>query len=293
MLSESGLVFDDGVMACVDDTRFIISCSSSHADAVMAHLEHWRQDSFDPKRVHIHDTTVNWSTVTIAGPKASDIVAELGVLENLRDFPHMSLRFGDFEGEETRVARVSFTGDTSFEISVRNDHATALWRKTLEIGTKHGAGPVGAEALTVLRAEKGYILVGKDTDGETMPHDLGFGAPRLKKSAAFVGDRSLHSEKANSAARKQLVGLIVKDGEPMLPIGAHIVRNKNGKRRSVGYVTTSHDSPTLGRPIALALLEGGEHAMGEPVDLWHLGQARSAKIATSCAYDQEGARIDA
>ncbi|WP_299590484.1 2Fe-2S iron-sulfur cluster-binding protein [uncultured Tateyamaria sp.] len=293
MLNEAGLVFDDGVMACVDDTRFIISCSSSHADAVMAHLEHWRQDSFDPKRVHIHDTTVNWSTVTIAGPKASDIVAEIGVLENLHDFPHMSLRFGRFEGAEARVARVSFTGDTSFELSVRNDFAASLWRKAVEIGKKHGAGPVGAEALTVLRAEKGYILVGKDTDGETMPHDLGFGAPRLKKSAAFVGDRSLHSEKANSAARKQLVGLIVKDGEPMLPIGAHIVRNKNGKRRSVGYVTTSHDSPTLGRPIALALVEGGEHAMGEPVDLWHLGQARSAKIAASCAFDPEGARIDA
>lgn len=293
MLTEAGLVFDDGVMACVDNTRFIISCSSSHADAVMAHLEHWRQDSFDPKRVHIHDTTNNWSTVTVAGPQASRIVSELGVLDSLDDFPHMSLRFGTFEGHEARIARVSFTGDTSFEISVPNHAAASLWRKALDIGKPHGAGPVGAEALTVLRAEKGYILVGKDTDGETMPHDLGFSAPRLKKSAAFVGDRSLHTEKANSETRKSLIGLRVDEGEPALPIGAHIVAERNGKRQSLGYVTTSHDSPTLGRPIALALVDGNAAREGAPVTIWHLGEARKAMVVPPCAFDPDGARIDA
>lgn len=293
MLTETGLVFDDGVMACVDDNRFIISCSSSHADAVMAHLEHWRQDSFDPKRVHIHDTTNNWSTVTVAGPKASQMIKKLGVLESLDDFPHMALRFGAFEGHEARVARVSFTGDTSFEVSVPNHAAASLWRKTLEIGAPYGAGPVGAEALSVLRAEKGYVLVGKDTDGETMPHDLGFAAPRLKKSAAFVGDRSLHTEKANSENRKALVGLSVNDGEPMLPIGAHIVAEQNGKRQSMGYVTSSHNSPTLGRPIALALIESETAQEGATVTVWHLGKSRTAKVSPACAYDPEGVRIDA
>ncbi|WP_136440890.1 FAD-dependent oxidoreductase [Pacificoceanicola onchidii] len=293
MLAESGLVFDDGVMACVDDTRFIISCSSSHADAVMAHLENWRQDSFDPSRVHIHDTTANWSTVTIAGPKAQTILKALGVLEDMADFPHMSLRFGTFAGEEARVARVSFTGDTSYEVSVRNTVVARLWRKALEVGAQHGGGPVGAEALTVLRAEKGYILVGKDTDGETMPHDLGFAAPRARKSAAFVGDRSLHTAKANEETRKQLVGLSVPDGAPKLPIGAHVVAEEGGTRRSLGYVTTSHDSPTLNRPIALALVEAGQQAMGNPVKIWHLGQSHTATIAPACAFDPEGVRIDA
>lgn len=293
MLTETGLVFDDGVMACVDDNRFIISCSSSHADAVMAHLENWRQDSFDLKRVHIHDTTNNWSTVTVAGPKASQMIKELGVLKSLDDFPHMALRFGTFEGHEARVARVSFTGDTSFEVSVPNHVAASLWCKVMEIGAPHGAGPVGAEALTVLRAEKGYILVGKDTDGETMPHDLGFTAPRLKKSAAFVGDRSLHTEKANSENRKALVGLSVVDGEPMLPIGAHIVAEQNGKRRSLGYVTSSHNSPTLGRPIALALIAGEAAPEGTAVTVWHLGESRAATVSSACAFDPEGVRIDA
>ncbi|WP_282092058.1 FAD-dependent oxidoreductase [Epibacterium ulvae] len=293
MLTESGLVFDDGVIACVDETRFIISCSSSHADAVMAHLENWRQDSFDPDRVHVHDTTQNWSTVTIAGPKARAIVDALGVLDTLDDFAHMTLRFGAFEDVPARVARVSFTGDSSFEVSVPNSAAVRLWQRAIAAGKPHGAGPVGAEALVVLRAEKGYIIVGKDTEGETMPHDLGFGAPRLRKSAAFVGDRSLHTENANREDRKQFVGLSVEDGEPKLPIGAHIVTVQNGERRSLGYVTSSHDSPTLERPIALALVSGGLGAMGQPVEIYHMGKTRRATITPSCAFDTEGARIDA
>ncbi|WP_299083114.1 2Fe-2S iron-sulfur cluster-binding protein [uncultured Ruegeria sp.] len=293
VLTEGGLVFDDGVMACVDDTRFIISCSSSHADAVMAHLEHWRQDSFDPYRVHIHDASQNWSTVTIAGPKARAIVEELAVLDTLEEFAHMSLRLGAFEGAPARVARVSFTGDTSFEISVPNNAVSGLWQRAIAVGKPHGAGPVGAEALIALRAEKGYILVGKDTEGETMPHDLGFGAPRLRKSAAFVGDRSLHTDNANREDRKQLVGLSVDNGEPLLPVGAHIVTGQGSDRRSLGYVTSSHDSVALERPIALALVTGGLAAMGEKVEISHMGSSRHATITSSCAFDIEGVRIDA
>ncbi|WP_299606149.1 FAD-dependent oxidoreductase [uncultured Tateyamaria sp.] len=295
MLTEAGLVFDDGVLACINDNRFVISCSSSHADAVMAHLEHWRQDRFDPMRVHIHDITQNWSTVTIAGPKAKAIVAGLGVLDSLDDFPHMSLRLCTFEGAPARVARVSFTGDTSFEVSVQNISASALWNKAVAIGAPLGAGPVGAEALTVLRAEKGYILAGKDTDGETMPHDLGFAAPRLRKTAAFVGDRSLHSDTANRADRKSLVGLTVGPLEDPLPIGAHVVETSgsDGGVKSIGYITSSYHSPTLGQPVALALVSGGAEAMGKRVDIWHMGQTRFAAIASPCAFDPEGARIDA
>lgn len=293
MLSEAGLVFDDGVMACVDDNRFIISCSSSHADAVMAHLENWRQDRFDPSRVHIHDTTMNWSTVTVAGPKAREIISKLGVLESLDDFPHMSLKFGTFNDGPARVSRVSFTGDTSFEISVPNTAVRDLWRETIAIGAPLGAAPVGAEALTILRAEKGYILVGKDTDGETMPHDLGFAAPRLRKTAAFVGDRSLHSQKANLSDRKQLVGLAVAAKDGPLPIGAHIIETQGGKRRSLGYVTSSHHSPTLQSPIALALVSGGADAQDKTVTVWHMGKTREATIRSSCAFDPEGGRIDA
>lgn len=295
MLSEAGIVFDDGVMACIDDNRFVISCSSSHVDAVAAHLENWRHDSFDPDRVFVHDATQTWSTVTIAGPKASQIIADLNLSPEggWDEFPHMSWRAASYEGFEARISRVSFTGDTSYEISVPNRIASALWQRALECGAPHAAGPVGAEALSVLRAEKGYILVGKDTDGETMPHDLGFGAPRLKKSAAFVGDRSLHTATGNREDRKTLIGLESVSGPVALPIGAHIVDGAPGAWQSKGYVTSSYETTSTGAPIALGLVSVTGLDTDKPITLFHKGQTQQARIVSSCAFDREGSRIDA
>ncbi|MBR9650695.1 2Fe-2S iron-sulfur cluster-binding protein [Thalassovita aquimarina] len=294
MLTERGHIMDDGVIARLDRNRFLISCSSSHTDHVRAHLETWRQDGNDPDRIFIHDLTQAWSTVTVTGPKARDIVAALDIPLDLSAgaFPHMTLHYSSFDGTPVRIARVSFTGDLSYEISIRSSRAADLWQALAAAGEKLGACPVGIEALSVLRAEKGYILIGKDTEGETMPHDLGFGIPRQKKRAAFVGDRSLHMEGANRDDRKQLVGFSVEPGAPALPVGAHLV-GEGERPRSQGYVTTSHDSTTLGHPIALGLLERGADRIGERVTAWHQGQRFTATICAPCFFDAEGERLHA
>ncbi|MDQ2095540.1 2Fe-2S iron-sulfur cluster-binding protein [Rhodalgimonas zhirmunskyi] len=293
LLSEGGAVMDDGVIARVDQDRFVISCSSSHVDGVRTHLEAWRQDGNDPDRIFIHDTTQHWATVTMTGPKAREIVGALGLEVDLsaEAFPHMRLREVVWQGGPLRIARVSFTGDVSFELSIRASRAEELWQALIAAGAPLGAGPLGLEALSIMRAEKGYLIIGKDTDGETMPHDLGFGIPRQKKTVAFIGDRSLHNAKANSTARKQLVGLRVAEGAVMLPTGAHVV--EAGTQRSLGYVTSSYDSPTLDRPIALALIEDGVAQMGREVTIWHLGETRRATICGPCAFDPEGERLHA
>lgn len=225
MLTEGGVVMDDGVIARLDCNRFVISCSSSHVDSVRTHLEAWRQDGNDPDRLFVHDLTQHWATLTVTGPKARAIVAELALDIDLSPdaFPHMTLRETRFAASPLRVARVSFTGDVSFEMSTRRSKATDLLQALLMAAKRHGAAPIGIEALSVLRAEKGYVMIGKDTDGETMPHDLGFGVPRQKKTTAYIGDRSLHNAKANGARRKQLVGLSIEVGEKVLPIGAHLI----------------------------------------------------------------------
>jgi len=258
-------------------------------------LEAWRQDGNDPDRIFIHDTTQHWSTITIAGPKAREIVAtlDLGIDVSAEAFAHMTHHGGVFGGVTMRVARVSFTGDTSFEISIPSTQATALWDAAMDAGTPLGAGPIGIEALSVLRAEKGYIMVGKDTDGETMPHDLGFTVPRLKKTAAFIGDRGLHTPVANAPDRKQLVGLRVADGQVKLPVGAHLVEQRDGQKRSTGFVTSSYDSPTLGHPIALALVERGQARLGEDVMVWHNDDIRTAMISPATFFDPEGERLNA
>ncbi|MEO1284138.1 MAG: 2Fe-2S iron-sulfur cluster-binding protein [Pseudomonadota bacterium] len=294
MLSEGGIVYDDGVVARFGPDRFVISCSSSHVDGVRTHLEAWRQDGNDPDRIFVHDTTQHWATITVTGPIARDIVAALDLQTDISKdaLPHMSFLETIWQDTPVRTARVSFSGDLSFEVSIRRSRAQELWQALMKAGTPLGAGPLGLEAMAVMRAEKGYIMIGKDTDGETMPHDLGFTAPRDKKSTAFVGDRSLHMAVANDPDRKQLVGLSVAAGDAMLPIGAHVVVGAI-RQRSLGYVTSSYISPTLERPIALALVEKGASRMGETVNVWHLGETRKAVISSPFFFDPDGERLHA
>ncbi len=225
LLTEKGVVYDDGVLFRMGPNRFIISCSSSHAEGVTSMLESWRQDGNDPDRIFIHDTTNHWSTVTVTGRKARDMVSTLDLDVDLSAdaFPHMTFRQTSWNGISMRIARVSFTGEVSFEMSVPAAHVETLWDAMVEAGKPHGAGPFGIEALSILRAEKGYIIIGKDTDGETLPHDLGLTTPRLTKRSAFVGDRSLHTEFANDPNRRQFVGLSVPEGAAPLPVGAHAI----------------------------------------------------------------------
>ncbi|MEM7599647.1 MAG: glycine cleavage T C-terminal barrel domain-containing protein, partial [Pseudomonadota bacterium] len=290
MLSEAGVVLDDGVVARIGPERFLISCSSSHVDSVRTHLEAWRQDGNDPDRIFIHDTTHHWATLTITGPHARSALAELAlpIDHSPEALPHMSMLETQWQGVPLRLSRVSFSGDLSFEISIGRSKARDLW----EALRQAGAHPIGLEAMAVMRAEKGYIMIGKDTDGETMPHDLGFSAPRDKKTAAFIGDRSLHRDVANDPARKQLVGLTGQDGQTLLPTGAHAVTDE-ASPRSLGYVTSSYHSPTLGHPIALGLIENGRARVGENVTIWHLGETIDAKIVSPAFFDQAGDRLHA
>ena len=294
MLTEGGAVFDDGVVLRLAEDRFVVSCSSSHVAGVVTHLEAWRQDIFDRRRVFVHDTTAAWSTIAIAGPGSSRLVAALGLSAALESVPHMGFVEGRFEGRSVRIARVSFVGERSYEITVPATLALVLWRAA----RKQGATPMGVEALSVLRLEKGFIIVGADTDGETMPHDLGFGDPREKRSDSYVGDRSLFTEDAMRADRRQLVGLRALD-ERVLPPGSHAVVARGSGQRSIGFVTSSAMSPTLGFPVALGLVEGGRARMGEVLDIESFGYKRTggsrhrAEIIAPCVYDRQGARLDA
>ena len=156
-----------------------------------------------------------------------------------------------------------------------------------------GGGLIGLEALMILRAEKGFIVVGKDTDGTTMPHDLGVTGPRDSRADEYIGKRSLLMPVAVDPRRKQLVGLSVASGEAPLPTGAHVATGAGRARRSQGYVTSSYFSPSLGRPIALGLVEAGLSRMAETVGVYHLGAERRATIVSPVALDPEGKRLHA
>ena len=289
-LAESGAIWDDGVVLRLAPDHFVVSCSSGHVAAMVAHLEEWRQDRFDLTKVFIHDASAHWATMAVSGPQSRGVIAalDLGIALDDVQLPHMAACAGTFVGRTARVARVSFTGERCYEISVPARLAADLWRKARAAG----AEPIGVETLGVLRAEKGYIFVGQDTDSETMPHDIGMGASRDKRKDGYVGDRSLFTPFAKREGRKQLVGIAVSGNQP-IPVGAHPVTVTNGKRRSIGYVTSSCFSPALNRPIALGLVEDGRQRLGEELNFEHLGARYTGTLVGSCFLDIAGARLHA
>jgi sarcosine oxidase subunit alpha len=295
LLSENGKLFDDGVVARLAEDRYLLSPSSSHAAAVAAALEEWRQCEYSGMRVSIANVTSAWATFAVTGPRARTIIERLdtGIDVSTSALPHMSLAAGSIGGVPARIARVSFTGEASFEISVPAGYGASLFRYLEKLGTAEGITLFGIESLLVLRAEKGYILIGRDTDGTTEPQDIGMTGPLRTKQIDFVGRRSLMRPDSRRPDRRQLVGLESASPDAVLPTGAHVCETAGRGRRSLGYVTSSYLSPTLGRPFALAMVEAGRRRAeaGEAVTVFSLGQTFAAKVVSPVFYDPKGERL--
>ena len=291
LLRETGVVYDDGVVARLAPDRYLLSPSSSHTAGVLAMLELWHQTEYPTMQVAFHDVTAAWATFAVSGPLSRDIVASLETGADLSDqaLPHMALTETTLGAVPCRIARVSFTGERSYEVSVPSGYAQSLWRRLLDLGEKAGIMPYGIESLSVLRAEKGYILIGTDTDGMTLPVDLGLEGPLRAKKIDFVGKRSLLTPDATRPDRRQLVGLLPADPTIVPVPGTHAV-TADGKR-SLGWITTACRSPVLQRSVALAMIEGGRARMGEDVALFHLGKRSQARIVAPCFYDPAGERL--
>jgi len=298
LLSETGKVYDDGIVARLAEDRYLLSPSSSHAAGVHAALEEWLQCEYQGMRVAISNVTTAWATFAVTGPRAREALARLDTDIDLTDtaLPHMAVREGRIGGVPGRIARVSFTGERSFEISVPAGYGTALFRELSALGQDIGIAPFGIESLLLLRAEKGYILIGRDTDGTTEPQDLGMLGPLQSKTIEYVGRRSLFRADSKRDDRRQFVGLLSADPNEVIPTGAHaIAESQSGSSgpRSLGYVTSSYMSPALGRSIALGLIERGRErqAAGETVALYALGRRLQAKIVAPAFYDAKGERL--
>lgn len=295
ILNESGIVYDDGVLVRLSEDHFVVSCSSSHVPGVFALLEEWRQDRFAGKQIYIHNATAETATLTVTGPLARKVLEAVGIEASLDDaaLPHMATVWGRFDGTPVRLTRVSFTGDRSYELSIRQDLAASLWQ-TLEMAVRSAGGlPVGIEAVMMLRAEKGFIVIGKDTDGMTRPMDLGVSGPLQKKKAEFIGKRSLLQDEAQRPDRMQLVGLQPADDGGLLPTGAHGIEVKDAGTRSIGYVTSSYPGIAVPHPVALGLIERGAQRHGEVIEIQHLGKRRKVRITSPCAFDPKGDRLHA
>jgi len=294
MLNENGVVMDDGVFIRLADEHFLINTTSGHADRIAAWLEEWHQCEWPDLGLVLSPVTSQWAVVTVAGPKARDVLESLpGMLDlSTETFPHMSFASGEFEdGTSYRIQRVSFTGEQSYELSVPSDRATEFFERIWQAGKSHDIGMFGAESLMILRLEKGFLHVGVETDGSTNPLDIGFGRIVTKKEGDFIGARSLKRAEDRRADRRHLIGFELEDTDTTVLAGAHIVTGNGAERRSEGFVTSACISPILGKTIGLGLLERGTERKGEKIQLYDEGQVLSARIVDACFYDPEAERM--
>jgi sarcosine oxidase subunit alpha len=295
MLRETGVVFDDGVVARLADDHYLLSPSSSHTKAALAQLQLWHQTEYPHFRVAFSDLTSAYATISIAGPKSRALLERLDLGADLSDtaLPHMAIAQGIWAGRPFRLARVSFTGERAYELSVPAGIGASLWRLLLSSGEDLRVTPFGLETLSLLRAEKGYILIGTDSDGTTLPMDLGQVGPLSSKKIDYVGRRSLFTPDAARSDRRQLVGLIPADPQVVPKVGSHIIEEQGDKRRSLGWITSSGLSPTLGHSICLAMVESGRRlieAQAE-VKLFDRGTITTARVTSPSFLDPAGERL--
>ena len=290
MLGEDGMVLDDGVTACLAEDRFLMTTTTGNAARVFAWLEEWLQTEWPELRVYITSLTEQFATAALAGPDSRAILAALtdDVDTSADAFPFMAWRDGRVAGLPARVFRISYTGELSYEIVVAASRAMELWTAL----TERGVTPFGTEAMHVLRAEKGYIMIGQETDGTVTPLDLDM-QWILSKKKDFIGRRSLARPAMLDAMRKRLVGLRTEDSATLLPEGAQILGEPPAgpPEAMIGHVTSSYWSAALGRSIALALVKGGRDRQPGTVHVPLDGRTVRAEICDPRFYDPEGERL--
>ncbi len=270
MLNEHGMVFDDGVTTCLGENHYHMTTTTGGAARVMSWIEEWLQTEWPEMEVYATSVTEQWAVAALSGPKSRK------VLEKLTDhplddqsMPFMTMVNAEVAGIPARIFRISFTGELSFEINVPARYGLSLWEALMEAGDEDGLCPYGTEAMHVLRAEKGFIIVGQDTDGTVTPMDLGMDWIVSKKKSDFLGRRSFSRADTSREGRKQLVGLLTEDPKFVLPEGVHVVENLRSRppMEMLGHVSSSYMSPNVGRSIALALLKDGFNRKGQTLDV--------------------------
>ena len=296
MLKEDGMVLDDGVTARLGPDHFQMTTTTGGAAGVLSWLERWLQTEWPQLRVFLSSVTDHWATAAVVGPRSRDVLRKVcpDIDFSAEAFPFMTWREGMVAGVPARVFRISFSGELAYEVNVDANLGRHVWEALFAAGEEYGITPYGTETMHVLRAEKGYIIVGQETDGSMTPHDLGLGG-MVKKKGDFIGRRSLARSDMLRADRKQLVGLLTTDGATVLPEGAQLVDRPGPERPipMVGHVTSSYMSPALGRSIALAMVKGGLGRMGETVHaLLTDGRAVPAVITRPVFLDPENARMN-
>ncbi|WP_415920176.1 sarcosine oxidase subunit alpha family protein [Tateyamaria sp. SN6-1] len=296
MCSENGFLIDDGVVARIDEDTWLCHTTTGGADSIHQHMEEWLQTEWWDWKVHVANLTEQYAQIAVVGPNARKALEALGGMDVSRDaLGFMEWADGTLGGFDVRVYRISFSGELSYEIAVKASQGRAFWEALMAVGADLGVMPYGTEALHILRAEKGFIMIGDETDGTVIPQDLGLHWALSKKKEDYLGKRAHSRSHMADPERWKLVGLETVDGST-LPDGAYAVAdgtNANGQRNVQGRVTSSYHSPNLNKGIAMGLVLHGPDRMGEVIEFPGTdGKTYAARIVDPVFYDAAGEKQD-
>ena len=292
MCSENGFLIDDGVVARIDEDTWLCHTTTGGADRIHAHMEEWLQTEWWDWKVYVANVTEQLAQVAVVGPNARKVLEKLGGMDvSAEALPFMAWADGQIGGFDCRAYRISFSGELSYEIAVPASQGMAFWSALMEAGQEFGVMPYGTEALHIMRAEKGFIMIGDETDGTVIPQDLGLHWALSKKKDDYLGKRAQQRSHMTDPERWKLVGLETLDGS-VLPDGAYAVgegSNANGQRNMQGRVTSTYHSPTLGKGIAMGLVLHGPDRMGEVLEFPGTDdKTYQARIVDPVFYDKDG-----
>lgn len=297
MCGVDGMVFDDGVTTRLSENRFLMTTTTSGAAKVLDWLEEWLQTEWPDLNVFCTSVTEHWATIALVGPKSRQLIKKLSPNLDVsnENFAFMENRHAPVAGIPARIARISFSGELAYEINIESWYAKELWREIFKQGKEFNLTPYGTETMHVLRAEKGFVIVGQETDGTQTPQDLGMDWIVSKKKE-FIGKRSFRRSDTAKSDRHHLVGLMPIDKKKLLPEGAYIVNKdsfkNNSKNSHIGYVTSSYTSDVLERTFALAMISNGRNKIGQIVEVPLGNEIIPAEIVDSVFYDKENRRRD-
>ncbi|MDC0401044.1 sarcosine oxidase subunit alpha family protein [Candidatus Pelagibacter sp.] len=296
MLNEDGMVYDDGVTTRLSENHYIMTTTTGGAANVMGKLDDYLQTEWPELDVYLTSVTDHFATASICGPNSKKIIKKLIPDLDLSDenFPHMSYKEAKIGKIQCRIMRISFTGELSYEINVQANYGKSLWEQCMDIGKEFNITPYGTETMHLLRAEKGFIIVGQDTDGTITPIDLQMDWIVSKKKYDFIGKRSLYRSDTMREDRKQLVGLLTDNSKEILEEGAQIVSELNQNPiKMLGHVTSSYYSPNLNKSIALAVVRGGKEMMGKKLFIPMEGRSINVTVVNPVFFDKENKRLNA
>jgi sarcosine oxidase subunit alpha len=292
MMTEDAIMFDDGVTFRLDEHRYLMSGATGNAPALEAKLDRLLNVERRDLNVLVTPMTSQWANVTVCGPKAREVLQAMDTDIDLdpEKFTFMQFREGQLAGMPVRIFRVSFTGELSFEINAPRRYGAEIWRQVLKAGKPFDIAPVGSEASSLLRIEKGFISFGHEVDGVIDPIDLSLGWIVSKKKTDFIGKRAMEIRRANGRARQEIVGLLTEDASLVIPEGAPLTPD-GAATDSEGFVSAAVHSVVKDRSVALALLNNGRARHGETVYARVKGQVIPAVVTNPIFYDPTGDRL--